>query len=540
MDIIDNERNLIKERMKQIKDDMRDVKRPNRHIVIAAGEPVLQEDQDEYRALARMAELLEYGLKEKFTGEYDKLRKETKLEGIDTSISEKISPSISSEEKIDEPVQIVAPSIPVEEQFTIDAESSKIASSKKEIVTPTASKALPEQGTQDTLLNDYVNGQLQDSLYNQDARLAVDPNLESVVVDIVPNKPKDASYFEEIKAHAIDADYKPVDETKNDSPFFGKPTEEETPSFAPNMKSLPSQTADNQGFPSILETNHNQSSDNETNNSTTTDEELIEVESITPWQWVKDHKKQILIGLGLTAITIAIVIAVTQVLPAFLAATQAATEASIAASNATQISSLANSMLSNSALWHTASATEQVALHSANIATSNIISSLTGSVATYNNALGAWTIGGQTISQFAASATATASEAATVAAAAASKVTALSHAVLGTSIGGIGLIGAGHLLPKKKSKEYKTFKASINNLVNAAPSLSKEDRSKTAQTLQNQIKTSQSLSNEEKKILYRKLQVAIKKMDKMKDNVSPMFTSLPDSFNIEDHTIKAA
>lgn len=539
MDIIDNERNLIKERMEQIRENKRSPKEKQYKIVIAAGEPVLKDDEQEFRALARMLELLEYGLKEKFAGEYDKLRGETKLEGVEESISDKINPKTPSEEKKDEAVRNDTPHLPLEEQFSFRIEPTATAvSPKKEELSSASIKALPKQGTQDALLNDYMNDVLQNNLYNQNGKPAIDQNLQSVEVDIVPKKPKDAAYFERIKSGAIEADYVPIEETQDHTPFFSDaPTEK--PSFAPNMNSLPPHNAE-QSFPSIVKTSQKQTSNEDSNNNITTDDDLIEVESVTPWQRIKEHKKQILIGLGLTAITIAIIVAITQVLPAFLAASQAATEASILASNASQVSSLANIMSTNSALWHGASAAEQVALHSANVATANLISGLTNSVATFDSLLGSWTIGGQTVAQFAASTTAAASQAATVAAAAASKVAALSNAVLGTTIGGIGLVGAGALLPKSKSKEYKSFRASIKNLVNAAPSLSKVDRNKTAESLKTQIATSSKLSNDEKKILYRKLQTAIKKMNKMKDSVTPLLTSLPDNLSMDDHNLKVA
>lgn len=65
------------------------------------------------------------------------------------------------------------------------------------------------------------------------------------------------------------------------------------------------------------------------------------------WKWVKDHKKQILIALGLAAVTVSMIVVINQLIPAIMAAAKAS-----------QVSSLATSMLNNASLWHTASVGE--------------------------------------------------------------------------------------------------------------------------------------------------------------------------------------
>lgn len=222
------------------------------------------------------------------------------------------------------------------------------------------------------------------------------------------------------------------------------------------------------------------------------DEEPIEIESITPWKWIKDHKKQILIALGLTALTITTVVALTQLLPAIVAATKAS-----------QVAGIASQMVTNGTMWHTAIASEQAALHGANTALASIVSSLTGASNSFNVATGMWTIGAETLPQFAVSA-------ATTAASAASKVSMLTNLTTMGAIGGYGALGAGLLLPNKKSPEYYAIKDAIEKLKKNGAAMNAQDQIATTQMISNRIISSRTLSEKERQILFRKLQKLLK------------------------------
>lgn len=170
--------------------------------------------------------------------------------------------------------------------------------------------------------------------------------------------------------------------------------------------------------------------------SQTQDGGPIKVVSRNVWKWVKEHKKEILIALGLIALTIAVIVALQALIPAITAAI-----------NASQVSALSTAMVTNGNLWGSATVAEQVALHGGNTALAPFIQSLTGASAVYIPATGVWTIGGVELGQFA-------SIAAAKAAAASAKVAALSATVVVTSIGGIGLLGAGLLSKSKNQNQF--------------------------------------------------------------------------------------
>lgn len=170
--------------------------------------------------------------------------------------------------------------------------------------------------------------------------------------------------------------------------------------------------------------------------SQTQDGGPIKVVSRNVWKWVKEHKKEILIALGLIALTIAVIVALQALIPAITAAI-----------NASQVSALSTAMVTNGNLWGSATVAEQVALHGGNTALAPFIESLTGASAVYTPATGVWTIGGVELGQFA-------SIAAAKAAAASAKVAALSATVGVTSIGGIGLLGAGLLSKSKNQNQF--------------------------------------------------------------------------------------
>ena len=210
------------------------------------------------------------------------------------------------------------------------------------------------------------------------------------------------------------------------------------------------------------------------------------------WKWVKEHKKQILIALGLAAVTVSVVVILNQLIPALSAAAKAS-----------QISSTAASMLNNASLWHAASVGEQVALHGTNTGLSSIISTLTGKAAAFNSISGTWSIGGTALESFAIDAAAKASVAT-------AKVAALSATALGFGIGGVGFTTLGAVVSnKKKSDKYKEYNRELK-VIREKLSVSTYDDlygvlpdfEITAQ----HIEDDKELSNDERKILLAKAQ----------------------------------
>ncbi len=216
----------------------------------------------------------------------------------------------------------------------------------------------------------------------------------------------------------------------------------------------------------------------------------------TPWQWVKDHKKQILIVLGLAAMAVSLYLVVTHLLPAL-----------VAANNAQIVSNSLAVMSKNAAQWHSAAPAMKVALHKSSEALAANVSSLTGMTSTFADATGVWTIGGQSLG----AATTAAAEAATTAA---SAVKGMQAAALITGIGGMGAVGAGLLT--KNSEKYKQLVAEIAKLNQVVNNLSDSDFKAAAMKILAEIE-SPELSNSEKKALQYKLNRVVKK--KKKDHV---------------------
>lgn len=283
-----------------------------------------------------------------------------------------------------------------------------------------------------------------------------------------------------------------------------------------------------QGQPDVLEeeiTEQPKPDDKETHSSEEEPkEQLFEVVATKAWNWVKGHKKQILIGLGLTAITIATVVALTQLVPAIYAMTQA----EAAATQASNIAGIAAEMIKNSELHHLSSAAEKVALHSANTGLGNLLSVLTKAPVNFNTTTYIWTIGSETLTEFVASSAAGATAAAATAADAVAKVGLLSKASLALGVGGIGTLGVGLLAPKK-SKEFLAIKEEIVNLVNTGEEKSIEEQTKIAQEISNKIIASNTLTEKERAILFKRLQRAIAKAKKMQTK---------NSFNMNNQQIK--
>ena len=184
----------------------------------------------------------------------------------------------------------------------------------------------------------------------------------------------------------------------------------------------------------------------------------------------------------------------------------------MAASQASQVAGLAGEMMTNGQMYFAASASEKFALHGANTALADVITSLTGVTNTFTEASGVWTLGSQTLPEFATTAAATA-------ASAASKVSLLSGVGLGSALGGLGALGVGMLL-KNKSAAYKIFVIKIKELKRG------EISDDAIAALTEEIQKSTELSLEEKKVLLQKLNVIMKR--NKKNRIEEIIQEQPD------------
>ena len=225
------------------------------------------------------------------------------------------------------------------------------------------------------------------------------------------------------------------------------------------------------------------------------DEEPVKVVKTRVCDWIKSHKKQILIALGLTAIAIALVVIVTQLLPALLAAQQA-----------TQTAGLLSQMLSNGQLWFTSSLSEQAMLHSANTALASQVTSLTGMSTGFSASSGLWTIGGQALPS--------AAKAAITAALKAQTATKVATGIsLGLGAVGLGGLGSG-LLIGNKSESYKKYSAELKSLKENLSNISVEDLNSNLESLSEQITNDNSLKDKEKQVLLKKIKSLLRKKGK--------------------------
>ena len=215
----------------------------------------------------------------------------------------------------------------------------------------------------------------------------------------------------------------------------------------------------------------------------------LRVEKRSAWQWVKDHKKQILIVAGLSAIAVATIVALQGLIPAITASMQA-----------NSVSSMCQAMLTNAANWHTAVASEQAALHGANTGLASLIETLTGNKATYEVASGIWRFG-----QSSMELNAFAKEAAITAAKAAKTVTNLSRTAGLLSISGLGSIGLGSL-SNGRSNNYGKYKETIKTFTEQLKNNEVDNEFyKNVVELAAQINNDNSLTESEKRNLLRKI-----------------------------------
>ena len=228
-------------------------------------------------------------------------------------------------------------------------------------------------------------------------------------------------------------------------------------------------------------------------------EPKIKVVAKRTCRWINEHKKQILIAIGIALLIIAVIVALQYLIPAITTMLQTS-----------QVATLSSAMMENGALWHGAIASEQAALHGANTALASTIQTLTGSQAIFDTATGIWTIGGTELSKFTAGAIANATTAAGAA-------TSLTNGVMGLGIAGLGLTGIGALLPQK-STAYKNILKNIKDLKKNMGNMSHEEVKQKVAEIVEEINKETNLTDSEKERLTGKSNKLINKSEKLVDS----------------------
>ena len=550
MKIFEAEKNLIEKRVKEIREIKRDPSK-NEKITIVDGAPILDSQQEEYFNLKRMAEILVFGMRQTYAGEYLDLRRKTSLE-ILPPMMERFFENLNYDKSNDQTAEDTKrDSLNDAMRTEFDSIQSRIQNIYDAI---NFNSTLPNYQKQSTIdfekelaLLQEISLLIDNNMTNQEKErylelrnktrlpeMSEEVNLQFQNIEVSYENDQEMTQDQEIISNNSNI----VQETNSiplgpsshhydNSPGTGIdqngiPNRPGMPNNGANSTS-PSQEQEEQAdfvydengnLISTPETNNNTTSrfqdiaDNaidaefetipspEENSPTTDDDDLGEITKVSPFQWIKDHKKQILIGMGVVAISVAVGVALVHFLPAFMASTKA-----------TEIAFLSEKMVSNAGLWHLSDAT-QLSLHSQSVGLAETISKIAGVTANYSNASGAWTIGGQGLLQFASSA----AQAATAAAAKANIFGAISGA---SAALGVGLLGSSKLVGRKLSPKYKEIKTMIDKMKIAAPSLTEEEQTATAQMVSNEIIASKEISDDERNLLFRKLQQSLKKIQKI-------------------------
>lgn len=549
MKIFEEEKKLIEKRVNEIRAIKRDPSK-NEKITIVDGAPILDSQKEEYFNLKRMAEILVFGMRQTYVGEYLDLRKNTSLEVLPPMMERffenlnynkskdqtakdtqrnRLNDALQTEfdtvqsriQNIYDAINFNATLPEYQKQSTTDFEKelailqemsllvdNDMTNSEKERYFELRNKAkLPE-------MSEEVKSQFQnievsyenDQEMSQDQEITSNNNINqetsSIPLGLSPHQ------FDNSPGTGIGQNGTPSRSSMSNRESNSTSSSQEqeqadfvydengnlifTPGTNNNTTSSFQDIADN-----AIDAEFETIPSPEENSPTADDDDLGEITKVSPFQWIKDHKKQILIGMGVVAISVAVGVALVHFLPAFMASTKA-----------TEIAFLSEKMISNAGLWHLSDAATQLSLHSQSVGLAETISKIAGVTANYSNATGAWTIGGQGLLQFASSA----AQAATAAAAKANIFGAISGA---SAALGVGLLGSSKLVGRKLSPKYKEIKTMIDKMKIAAPSLTEEEQTATAQMVSNEIVASKEISDDERNLLFRKLQQGLKKIQKI-------------------------
>ncbi len=542
MNFLEDERTRIEKRIKQILNDKENAGM-DRTIVIAGGSPVLDNQAEEYVALKRLQRVLD-SHEPCSVEEYFDTRHKTQLgeisdveiEVIKSYIENTFETSIEKDKEItriksEEIKRITAEMHAIEDSYvkatgwfgsTTAKNGRRILKDDKEkynclldlleiisknydeadyakymeIRSKTALEKLDEKDIAVLVGSKAIEIPVEEEKKPVEVSSASEETISREDYEKMEHHTKEEEYFNDLR-NDIKKQHEKANQDKTIATLDGFNTEKRIAVYGEPQKAEEEEMGDTRMRP--LD-NGTQASNREE------PEELFEVVKMTPWEWTKKHKKQILIALGITALSISAVVLITNILPALMAATAEAAKAN-------QIAGMATSMINNSNMWASASAAEQAALHGANRGLASALSNLTGVASSFKAAAGTWSFGAQSMAEFASSAVAQAD----IAAKAVSSLTASRNAALLLGGLGAGLTGTGLLLGKGKiSKEYREIKKEMNELAKKANLISQDMIHRSADIINGRIIKSETLSEKEKTILLKKLNNILKRMQKNK------------------------
>lgn len=547
----EKEKQLIKDRIEEIK------KRPRTTteagpIQIVYGCPIFQAQAPEFKSLHRMAEILEFN-KQAFDGEYLLWRKHTELDPIDPELERILS--APAPQKDDNNKKEAEPTISAEK--VIDDEMSAIDKRKSELIASisynytapsymqTGSTSMNDELSTLQRMSELLKEDMTDEEKKQYNNLRNKTKMSAMSDD---NKKFFQNTMEEgaIEDDSTYEDDKPIGEPANNtfannrmassaqaqtdnsatydamSQMIDQAEAQQNPqpgaaAIGPeadfiydengNLISTPEPSGSQTPPPNATDADFTEIPDFDVGDNlppeNTPNDEPEEIVKSTRFQWIKKHKKQILIACGITALTITVVIAFTQLWPAV-----------VASSKASQVAFMAEKMVSNAGMWHISDAASQLALHSNSVGLAQKISEIAGIAANFTNSTGVWTLGGQSLFQFAAGAAETAT-------AAAAKVQLFGGLTAAGAALTTGFFRGSILAGRKLSAKYKEIKSKIDKMKIAASNLTEEEQTTATQMISNEIIASKELSDRERNILFKKLQNALNKMKKANAKKAP-------------------
>jgi len=483
MTIYESELALVKKRLEDINNEK---SRPGDKVfVIASGDPVLEEFKDEYSALKRMKEILENNFQQAEDYEYLNARKITKLPKLAAGMEERFAHSLAQENEQNfnpSPAPAPAPApAPVQSHKLTQEEIERIlggdlGSNPEPPAEPIAEINNPIKPEPAPAPAPAPAGSEQ----QQDNLIYLTPDqLEKLVSDAVTKALAQINLGSNTQTPtAPESEQPPLDPTQQgpeQNPNPGEPPEQ-VPDLTPEQEAAMAQAMLN-GVP-------------EHNND---DDDLEPIVKVSKWQWIKNHKKPILIALGITAMALTVVLGLHNIFPALKVI-----------ENSQELANLGGQMLENSKL--ASLGVDHLSLHSANTALAEQITEMSQIKHTFDAASGTWTFGTKGLQDFVTSQLAKA-------AAAEHTVSTIKAAMTAGGITSFGLLGTGLIMPRAKSQEFKDIAKEIKEYPNNIEFSTNNELDARHNALESKINESTTLKNWEKKKLLKKLKKAQKNVD---------------------------
>ncbi len=225
------------------------------------------------------------------------------------------------------------------------------------------------------------------------------------------------------------------------------------------------------------------------------EEDFEPIVKVSKWDWLKKHKKPILIGLGITAIALSCAVGLPALIPALKTM-----------NSSQETANLAVLMLDNAKEASKLEVAAQGTLHNANIALANKITGMSNIKSAYDSASGIWTLNSLKLPDFIISETHKALDAA-------SQFAGIRDKMLAGGAVGLGLLGTGICMPRKKSQEYQKTVNKIEEYQEHIEFKTNDELDKVYRDITSSINTSESLKGWEKKKLLKKLKKAKSNID---------------------------